>query len=119
LILVDMSGETRIIKLPIRQTGMGASTRNLVFIRRAGKWERLRPLRVELSKTGRHGEEVYELPSNDYIIVTLNVSSTGKRGFEVSARGEGEVYAPRLLPLLRRWEAGGRVKIEELEHILQ
>jgi hypothetical protein len=111
--------DARIIKLPIRETQMGAVTKYLVFQYVAGKWVLVRPYYKELSKTGRHGYEYYKLLSDDYVVVRIEVSNSGQRSFHINAYGIGQDVLPQLRKLLEMWQKGLELTAEDLIKVLE
>lgn len=77
-----MSGEVVLVNLPYRRTGMGARTEYIIF---SDAGIPIKHKDLILSRTGNHGEYLFELELNKtYYMVKLNVSNSGKRTLKVS-----------------------------------
>ena len=111
----------KIIRLPIRNTERGAVTKNLVLAQdpQLG-WKVLKPVTTLWSRTRRHGEEIYHIHSEKYIIITLMVSNTGKRSFSISISDTSvEEAARRIRPLLQMWQNGVAIRVADIISALQ
>ena len=108
---------TKIVRLPIRNTKMGAYTRHIVLVQDP-QWRILKPAAVVLSKTGHHGEEIYHINVDNYIIITLDISNSGKRSYTITGTGD-ESAKIKIIPLLEQWKNGVKVKISEIISALQ
>ena len=72
-----------------RRTGMGAITEHIVI--HAEKWMILKPTKIQRSRTGNHGEDIYCLSPDewkDIIDVRLERSNSGRIYYNVIAYDE-------------------------------
>jgi hypothetical protein len=93
---------------------MGARTWNVVPVKTPEGWRRIKPV---TSKSGRHGFEHF-LTTDDCIVLTFDISNSGKRSITVKAAGEGLKKAEAVTKLLKSWEDGIEVSTKELEALL-
>ena len=98
-----MSHTTKCVELDFRYTlKTGARTQYIVID--AERWEILKPLRRERSRTGAHGKDVYCLTPDEWnktMTVVLVRSNSGKLYYDVVVpKSEYEKYRNELLALL-------------------
>jgi hypothetical protein len=105
----------RVISLPYRNTRYGGRTVNWVFEWYGGRWVRVMPSFVETSKTGNHGTEYFEVRSDKYVVVTLMVSNSGHRTYNVTGNGEAVEKVKRVVEM---WARGARVRPEDVLGVL-
>ncbi len=106
----------RVISLPYKNTGYGSRTVNWVFEWYGDRWVRVMPHLVELSKTGRHGTEYFEIRSDRYVVVQKMVSNSGKRTYSISGTDKGA--ADRIVELMEMWTKGIRISPDDVLNVL-
>jgi hypothetical protein len=106
----------RVISLPYRNTRYGGRTVSWVFEWYGGRWVRVRPHFVELSRTGRHGTEYFEVRSDRYVVVTLMISNSGSRTYNVA--GTDSEAVEKVKRVVEMWVRGARVRPEDVLSVL-
>jgi hypothetical protein len=94
---------TKCVEFEFRYT-LKTSARTQYIVINAEKWEVLKPLRRERSRTGAHGKDIYCLTPEEWnktITVLLTRSNSGKIYYDVVIpRAEYEKYKNELIALL-------------------